>query len=83
MRLAPKTSLEYLLLLMFVALTGYCKSRVMNNEFAIESQELSKRYEGDVLAVDGVDLAIPTNSIYALLRPTGREKQQRYPCSPR
>ena len=25
--LLPKLSLEYLLLLMFIALTGYCKSR--------------------------------------------------------
>jgi ABC-2 type transport system ATP-binding protein len=46
----------------------------MNNKFAIETQELSKRYEGDVLAVDGVDLAIPTNSIYALLGPNGAGK---------
>jgi ABC-2 type transport system ATP-binding protein len=46
----------------------------MNNKFAIETQELSKRYEGDVLAVDGLDLAIPTNSIYALLGPNGAGK---------
>ena len=46
----------------------------MNNKFAIETQELSKRYEGNVLAVDGVDLAIPTNSIYALLGPNGAGK---------
>ena len=46
----------------------------MNNKFAIETQDLSKRYEGDVLAVDGVDLAIPTNSIYALLGPNGAGK---------
>jgi ABC-2 type transport system ATP-binding protein len=46
----------------------------MNREFAIETEALSKRYDGDILAVDGVDLAIPTNSIYALLGPNGAGK---------
>ncbi len=46
----------------------------MNNEIAIETQELTKRYDEDVLAVDGVDLTIPTNSIYALLGPNGAGK---------
>ena len=46
----------------------------MNSEFAIETQALRKVYEGDVLAVDGIDLVIPTNSIYALLGPNGAGK---------
>jgi ABC-2 type transport system ATP-binding protein len=46
----------------------------MNNKNAIETQGLTKRYDEDVLAVDGVDLAIPTNSIYALLGPNGAGK---------
>ncbi len=46
----------------------------MNNKIAIETQGLTKRYDEDVLAVDGVDLAIPTNSIYALLGPNGAGK---------
>ncbi|MCA9959913.1 MAG: ATP-binding cassette domain-containing protein, partial [Anaerolineales bacterium] len=46
----------------------------MNNKNAIETQGLTKRYDDDVLAVDGVDLVIPTNSIYALLGPNGAGK---------
>jgi len=46
----------------------------MNNQNAIETQGLTKRYDEEVLAVDGVDLAIPTNSIYALLGPNGAGK---------
>lgn len=41
---------------------------------AIEAKGLVKRYNGDVLAVDGVDLAIPGNTIYALLGPNGAGK---------
>ena len=36
---------------------------------AIEARGLVKRYGEEVLAVDGVDLSIPTNVIYALLGP--------------
>ncbi len=46
----------------------------MNNKNAIETQGLTKRYDEDVLAVDSVDLAIPTNSIYALLGLNGAGK---------
>ena len=46
----------------------------MNNKNAIETQGLTKRYDDDVLAVDGVDLVIPANSIYALLGPNGAGK---------
>lgn len=46
----------------------------MNKEIAIETQGLTKRYDEDVLAVDGVDLTIPTNNIYALLGPNGAGK---------
>jgi ABC-2 type transport system ATP-binding protein len=41
---------------------------------AIEARGLVKRYNGDVLAVNGVDLAIPRHSIYALLGPNGAGK---------
>jgi ABC-2 type transport system ATP-binding protein len=47
---------------------------MMKNQYAIETLGLSKRYDEEVLAVDGIDLAIATNSIYALLGPNGAGK---------
>ena len=44
------------------------------NGLAIETIGLVKRYNEEVLAVDGVDLAIPANSIYSLLGPNGAGK---------
>jgi ABC-2 type transport system ATP-binding protein len=44
------------------------------NTLAIQAEGLVKRYEGDILAVDGVNLAIPRNTIYALLGPNGAGK---------
>ena len=44
------------------------------NEKAISTKELTKRYSEDVLAVDSIDLSIPTNTIYALLGPNGAGK---------
>jgi len=41
---------------------------------AIDAEGLTKRYSEDVLAVDGVNLSIPTNIIYALLGPNGAGK---------
>jgi ABC-2 type transport system ATP-binding protein len=41
---------------------------------AIEAKGLVKRYNDDVLAVDGVDLAIPVQTVYALLGPNGAGK---------
>jgi ABC-2 type transport system ATP-binding protein len=41
---------------------------------AIEAKGLVKRYSEDVLAVAGIDLAIPANTIYALLGPNGAGK---------
>jgi ABC-2 type transport system ATP-binding protein len=46
----------------------------MNNKIAIETENLTKRFDEEVLAVDGVNLAIQTNSIYALLGPNGAGK---------
>ncbi len=43
-------------------------------DLAIEARGLVKRYNEEVLAVDGVDLSIPANSIYALLGPNGAGK---------
>jgi ABC-2 type transport system ATP-binding protein len=49
------------------------KERIQTS-LAIEAKGLTKRYSEDVLAVDGVDLAIPANMIYALLGPNGAGK---------
>lgn len=43
-------------------------------EYAIETTRLTKRFDDDVLAVDRLDLSIPTNTIYALLGPNGAGK---------
>lgn len=40
----------------------------------VETTGLVKRYGDEVLAVDGIDLSIPTNTIYALLGPNGAGK---------
>ena len=44
------------------------------NGKAISTKGLTKRYSEDVLAVDRIDLSIPTNTIYALLGPNGAGK---------
>jgi ABC-2 type transport system ATP-binding protein len=49
-------------------------SEQTNSGLAIEARGLVKVYDGDVLAVDGIDLAIETNTIYAMLGPTGEGK---------
>lgn len=41
---------------------------------AIEARGLKKRYSDDVIAVDGIDLRVPTNTIHALLGPNGAGK---------
>ncbi|MCP4165559.1 MAG: ATP-binding cassette domain-containing protein [Chloroflexi bacterium] len=46
----------------------------MNHTLAIETKGLVKRYSEEVLAVDGIDIAIEKNSIYALLGPNGAGK---------
>ncbi|MFC1912235.1 ATP-binding cassette domain-containing protein [Chloroflexota bacterium] len=45
-----------------------------NAEITIEAKGLVKRYSEEVLAVDGVDLSIQANTIYALLGPNGAGK---------
>jgi ABC-2 type transport system ATP-binding protein len=45
-----------------------------NTGLAIEANGLVKVYEGDVLAVDGIDMAIEVNTIYAMLGPNGAGK---------
>jgi ABC-2 type transport system ATP-binding protein len=45
-----------------------------NPNLAIEANGLVKRYGEEVLAVDGVNLSVPTNTIYALLGPNGAGK---------
>jgi ABC-2 type transport system ATP-binding protein len=49
-------------------------SEQIRGDLAIEAKGLVKRYSEEVLAVDGVDLAIPANTIYALLGPNGAGK---------
>ena len=44
------------------------------SDIAIETKGLVKKYEGKVLAVDGIDLSIRANTIYALLGPNGAGK---------
>jgi len=41
---------------------------------AIETKALVKRYNKDVLALDGIDLAIEANTIYSMLGPNGAGK---------
>ncbi len=41
---------------------------------AIEATALSKTYEGGVRAVDGLDMAVEKNTVYALLGPNGAGK---------
>ncbi len=44
------------------------------NGTAISTKGLVKRFSEEVLAVDSIDLSIPTNTIYALLGPNGAGK---------
>lgn len=44
------------------------------NETAIATEGLTKRYDGNILAVDGLDLSIYKNKIYALLGPNSAGK---------
>ena len=43
------------------------------SEFAIQAQGLTRHF-GELVAVDGVDLAIPTGQIYGFLGPNGSGK---------
>ena len=49
-------------------------SEMKSNDLAIETKDLVKRYNDQVLAVDGIDLAIKSNTIYSLLGPNGAGK---------
>jgi ABC-2 type transport system ATP-binding protein len=49
-------------------------SEQTRTDLAIEARGLVKRYNKEVLAVDGVDLSIQANVIYALLGPNGAGK---------
>jgi ABC-2 type transport system ATP-binding protein len=44
------------------------------NGWAIETQDLTKQYNGEVLAVNGLDLRIAAGTTYALLGPNGAGK---------
>src|SRR5690606_21528599 len=43
----------------------FCGRTMEASKHAILTQGLTKRYDGDVLALAGVDLAVPANTIYA------------------
>lgn len=47
---------------------------IKNNGLAIEVRGLVKEYAGKIVAVDGIDLSIQSNTIYALLGPNGAGK---------
>lgn len=49
-------------------------NEAIQNGLAIETKGLVKRYNEEVLAVDGIDLAIEDNTIYSLLGPNGAGK---------
>jgi ABC-2 type transport system ATP-binding protein len=49
-------------------------NETMQSDIAIETNGLVKRYGDDVLAVDGINLAIEANTIYSLLGPNGAGK---------
>ena len=49
-------------------------SEQTRTDLAIEARGLVKRYNEEVLAVDGADLSIQANTIYALLGPNGAGK---------
>ena len=49
-------------------------NKKMQSSMAIEANGLIKRYGDDVLAVDGINLAIEANTIYSLLGPNGAGK---------
>jgi ABC-2 type transport system ATP-binding protein len=44
-----------------------------SNEFAVEARGLTKHY-GDVVALDGLDLSVPTGTVLGLLGPNGAGK---------
>jgi ABC-2 type transport system ATP-binding protein len=47
---------------------------MITNGKAVVTKGLTKRYSEEVLAVNSIDLSIPTNTIYALLGPNGAGK---------
>ena len=46
----------------------------MNDDLAIASSALTKRFRGGQLAVDHVDLVVPRGSVYGFLGPNGSGK---------
>ena len=49
-------------------------SEQLSTDLVIEAVDMVKRYNEDVMAVDGVKLSIPGKTIYALLGPNGAGK---------
>ena len=46
----------------------------MKPGIAVTATALTKRFDGEITAVDGIDLEVPANSVYALLGPNGAGK---------
>lgn len=46
----------------------------LGGELALETRGLEKRYEEDVLALDGLDLEVPEGAVYVLAGPNGAGK---------
>ncbi|HEU4885483.1 MAG TPA: ABC transporter ATP-binding protein [Longimicrobium sp.] len=49
-------------------------TRLDGAELAIHTRAVSKRYPPDVLALDGLDLQVPTGAVYVLIGPNGAGK---------
>ncbi|MGB5911135.1 MAG: ATP-binding cassette domain-containing protein [Promethearchaeia archaeon] len=49
-------------------------NKMQTSDMAIETFELIKKYGDEVLAVDGINLSVPKNIIFALLGPNGAGK---------
>jgi ABC-2 type transport system ATP-binding protein len=62
-----------------VAAGGEDTIRAMSVEFAVRTQGLTRDF-GDFRAVNGIDLAVPTGSLYGFLGPNGAGKSTTIKC---
>ena len=57
----------------YARLVNDAPKNIYTGEFAVEARGLNKHY-GDVVALDGLDLSVPTGSVLGLLGPNGAGK---------
>ena len=57
----------------YARLVNDAPKNIYTGEFAVEARGLTKHY-GDVVALDGLDLSVPTGSVLGLLGPNGAGK---------